>query len=212
VSDAGAGSRRRPFVIGVTGNIACGKSTVLRMLAERGAETSDADAVYHELIRPGAALWQTLRNRFGDGIVATDGSIDRRALGALAFADPAVLAELDALTHPAVVAEIRSQIARSGAEVLAIDAVKLIESGLGADCDQIWVVTCLPEQQIERLMTRNGLTREESERRVAAQPEIASKIAQADVVIDNSSSIEETRAQVERAWAAIASPGVETPV
>jgi dephospho-CoA kinase len=205
VSGAGAGSGRRPFVIGVTGNIACGKSTVLRLLAERGAETIDADAVYHGLIRPGAALWRALRDRFGEGVVAPDGTIDRRALGAVVFSDRAALAELDALTHPAVVAEIRSTIARSDAEVLAIDAVKLIESGLGAVCDQIWIVTCRPEQQVARLMARNGLAREEAVRRVSAQPEIAAKLARADVVIDNGGSIEETRFQVEAAWAELPS-------
>ena len=204
MSGAGARSGRRPFVIGVTGNIACGKSTVLSLLAERGAETIDADAVYHGLIQPGAALWRALRDRFGEGVVAADGTIDRRTLGAVVFSDRAALADLDALTHPAVAAEIRSRIARSDAEVLAIDAVKLIESGLGADCDQIWVVTCRPEQQVARLMTRNGLAREEAERRVVAQPEISSKLALANVVIDNGGSFAATRAQVEGAWAALA--------
>jgi dephospho-CoA kinase len=193
----------RSFVIGVTGNIACGKSTVLGALAELGAETIDADAVYHELIAPKRPLWQALVACFGDRIVAPDGKIDRRALGAIVFADPARLAELDALTHPAVVAAVRARIAESAARVLAIDAVKLVESGLGADCDQIWLVECEPEQQVARLMARNGLTRDEAARRVAAQPPLDEKRRLSDVVIDNSGTVAATRKQVERAWRAV---------
>ena len=193
----------RPFVIGVTGNIACGKSTVLRALAALGAETIDADAVYHELIAPGHPLWHELVERFGDRIVAPDGTIDRRALGALVFADPARLAELDAVTHPAVVAAIRARIAASEAGVLAIDAVKLVESGLSADCDQVWLVECDPERQITRLMARNGMTRADAARRVAAQPPLAAKRTLADLLIDNNGTLAQTREQVERAWQAI---------
>ena len=196
--------RGRPFVIGLTGNIACGKSTVLRLLAGLGAETIDADAVYHELIAPEAPLWRALRDRFGDSIVAPDGSIDRRALGGIVFADPAALADLDALTHPAVVAEIRRRIAMSESAVVAVDAVKLIESGLDATCDRVWIVTCGREQQIARLMARNGWSREEAERRVDAQPPLTPKLARADLVIDNRGAPEETRCQVEPAWDALA--------
>ena len=189
-----------PFVLGVTGNIACGKSTVLQMLAERGAETLDADAVYHALIAPGAPLWKALRERFGTDILGKDGTIDRRALGSIVFADPAALAELDALTHPAVVAEVTRLIDESRASVMVIDAVKLVESGLADACDALWLVTCDPDQQVERLMRRNRLSREEAERRVALQPSLEAKRARADAVIDNSGSMEATRLQVVTAW------------
>jgi dephospho-CoA kinase len=201
----------RAFTIGVTGDIACGKSTVLRMLADFGAETIDADAVYHELIAPGAPLWQALLDRFGDDIVGPGGAIDRQALGAIVFADQAALADLDALTHPAIVAEVQARIEASAAPVVALDAVKLIESGLAADCDRVWIVTCDRDQQIARLVSRNGLSRAEAERRIGAQPPLAPKLAQADLVIDNSGSLDATRRQVEQAWQELPRPLARSP-
>lgn len=192
--------RDRPFVIGVTGNIACGKSLVMSYLAELGAETIDADKVYHRLIEPRAPLWRALRDRFGHGIIRVDETIDRTGLGKIVFSNSQLLAELDALTHPVIVAEIRSMIARSSANAVAVDAVKLIESGLDRDCDEVWLVTCEPETAIARLRERNGLSRADAAARVAAQPDIVSKRARADVVIDNSGSRDETRRQVHTAW------------
>ena len=192
-----------PFVLGVTGNIAAGKSTVVRMLAEFGAEVIDADAVYHGLIVPDAPLWQALRDRFGDRILAPDRRIDRRALGGIVFADAAALADLDALTHPTVLAAIDAQVAASTATVVVIDAVKLIESGHADACDHVWLVVSEPARQVERLMRRNGLTRAEAERRVEAQPPLGPKLARADTVIDNNGTIDELHAQVEAAWRAL---------
>lgn len=201
----------RPFVLGLTGNIACGKSTVLGMLAEHGAETIDADQVYHSLIRPGAPLWEGVRRRFGTDIIAPDGAIDRRALGTIVFGDPKALADLDALTHPAVVDEVERLIAQSRARVLVVDAVKLVESGLDRACQAFWLVTCRPDQQIERLRHRNGLSQQEAENRVARQPPLAAKLARADEVIDNSRSLEETRRQVDRAWGLLPIPASPLP-
>jgi dephospho-CoA kinase len=191
----------RPFVIGVTGGIACGKSTVLRELGRLGAETIDADAVYHDLVAPGKPLVGVLAERFGPGVVAEDGSLDRRALGRIVFGDPAALAELDALTHPAVITEVRRRIEGSGSLVVAVDAVKLVESGMAGLCDRVWLVTCTPEQQVERLMARGGLTRDEAERRVAAQAPDGPRLARADLVIDNSGPVEATVEAVRAAWA-----------
>jgi len=190
----------RPFVIGVTGNIACGKSLVLATLADLGAQTIDADTVYHGLIAPGAALLMALRERFGPEIIAADGTLDRRALGQVVFSDPEALAALDALTHPAVVAAIRGQIAGSTARVIAVDAVKLIESSLDQECDAVWIVTCGPAQSVERLMGRNEISREDAAARVAAQSAIEPKLARATAVIDNGGAREATRSEVERAW------------
>lgn len=194
-------------VIGVTGNIASGKSTVVDILRDLGVDAIDADVVYHELIRPGAPLWLALRHRYGDAILAPDQTIDRRALGRIVFADAAALADLDRLTHPAVVAEIRQRLTDSTGKLIVVDAVKLIESGLAADCDYLWVVSTGSTQQIERLLARNGLSRTEAEQRVSSQPEIAPKLAVADVIIDNSGTIEETRRQVEAGWRRIIMPG-----
>ena len=192
-----------PFVLGVTGNIAAGKSTVVRMLAEFGAEVIDADAVYHGLIVPDAPLWQELLDRFGDRILAPDRRIDRRALGGIVFADAAALADLDALTHPTVLAAIDAQVAASTATVVVIDAVKLIESGHADACGRVWLVVSEPARQVERLMRRNGLTRAEAERRVDAQPLLGPKLARADTVIDNNGTIDELHAQAEAAWRAL---------
>lgn len=193
----------RQFVIGVTGNIASGKSLVMSYLAELGAKTIDADQVYHRLIEPNEPLWLAVRDRFGPAIIREDGAIDRAALGKIVFSDRQALADLDALTHPAIVAEIRSQIADSTAKVLAVDAVKLIESGLDRDCDAVWLVICDPEAAIDRLMERNGLSYGDAAARVNAQPDTAPKLARADVVIDNSGSREETRRHILSAWSAV---------
>lgn len=193
----------RTYVIGVTGGIATGKSTVLAMLGELGAKLIDADAVYHELVTPGLPLWHSVRERFGDDIVAANGGIDRKALGSIVFSDTAALRDLEQLTHPAVVTEIERRIAATDGGVVAVDAVKLSESGLGKSCDQIWLVTSNGEVQRARLMERNQLSRDEADRRLAAQPDRAYQAKIADVVIDNSHDLTNTGNQVERAWGSI---------
>jgi dephospho-CoA kinase len=191
---------RRPLLIGLTGNIACGKSTVLALLAELGAETIDADREVHALYTPDSPVTRAIAAAFGPGVLAPDGAIDRRALGAIVFADPARLRRLEALTHPAVRQRIDDRIAASRAPVLVIDAIKLIEGGLADQCDGVWVVTCAPEQQLARLMARDGLDRAAAAQRIAAQPPQAAKVARADIVIDNSGPPAATAEQVHRAW------------
>ncbi|WP_298404225.1 dephospho-CoA kinase [uncultured Chloroflexus sp.] len=211
------------YLIGLTGGIACGKSTVLAMLAALGARTIDADRVTHRLQQPGTPVYQAIVNAFGPQIVTTPGGpIDRRKLGAIVFNDPAALKRLEAIVHPAVRAEIRQfldEVASAGKyatrlrpverPIVVIDAIKLIESGWADECDQVWVVTCPPEQQIERLMTTRGMSLAEAQARVAAQPPQESRFSRAHVIIDNGGSQAQTRAQVEAAWqrALIASHG-----
>lgn len=189
-----------PFVIGLTGNIACGKSSVVAMLVEKGAVAIDADSVYHELIEPYSELWRTLVAQFGESIVGEARRIDRRRLGSIVFADAQALANLDRITHPPVVAEIERRLAGMWGGVVVVDAVKLIESGLDKDCDQVWLVLCAPEQQVERLMARNNLSEADAWRRVDLQPDIEPKARRADVTIDNSGTLAETARQVDRAW------------
>lgn len=186
----------RPIVIGVTGGIATGKSTVLAILAEYGAITIDADAVYHSLIGPGGPLVAAIVGRFGDHVRSNDGAIDRRALAGIVFADPLALADLDRITHPAVVAAIETRIAAAEAPQVAVDAVKLIESGMHECCDAVWLVTCDPGIQKARLMGRSGLSAEEAELRLAAQPDEAFRRRHADVVLDNSGDLASLRRQV----------------
>jgi len=192
-----------PYVIGVTGDIACGKSTVLGMLGDLGAETIDADRLYHQLIQPGMPLWTALRRRFGDGIIASDGTIDRKALGRIVFEDPVDLVDLDRLTHPAVIEAALGFFERSSAQVVAIDAVKLVESGMAAFCHQVWLVRCDREVQLQRLIERNDLSYDDASTRIGAQPDRAAARARADVVIDNCGSLADLRAQVDQAWSRI---------
>jgi dephospho-CoA kinase len=217
----------KPYLIGLTGNIACGKSSVLAMLAELGARVIDADRVTHELQQPGQPVYAAIVDAFGPGILASPGGpIDRRTLGAIVFADPAALRRLEQIVHPAVHARIEEWLKEvgigdrgSGIGVLnlhrplipdlrplvaVIDAIKLLESGWKPLCDAIWVVTCRPEQQIERLMATRGMSETEARTRLSAQPPQAEKVAQADVVIDNSGTLEQIRQQVEAAWRAVA--------
>lgn len=189
-----------PVVIGVTGNIACGKSTVAKLLGELGAEVVDADEVVHELMAPGSEVWREIVAEFGHGILKPNAEIDRAALGAIVFSDPTALARLERIVHPAVIATVNGLIATSRAEVVAVEAVKLIESGMSRGYDSVWVVTCTREQQLARLRRERGLTREEAEARLQAQPSLEEKLRLADVVIDNSGSLEDTWRQVKAAW------------
>lgn len=189
-----------PLVIGVTGNIACGKSTVMEMLRELGASTIDADRVYHQLITPDSPLWRALVERFGPTILNEDRTIDRRELGRIVFSDREALADLDRITHPAVIDAVRSIIANSEQRVIAVDAVKLVESRMHELCDAVWLIVCDPDQQLQRLRQRAGVTEEEAIQRIQAQPPIGPKRQVADAVIDNSGSLDATRAQVRSAW------------
>jgi dephospho-CoA kinase len=189
-----------PYVIGLTGNIACGKSTVAAMLRELGAEIIDADKVAHAVMAPGGPAYGPVVQAFGPEIVAADGAIDRRKLGAIVFSDPVKLRLLDQLVHPHTTTAIRAMIKASSARVIVVEAIKLIEAGTYQVCDSVWVVACEPIQQVERLMAGRGLSREESERRIRAQSPTAEKIPFATVVIDTTTTVEETRRLVLDAW------------
>ncbi len=188
------------ILIGLTGNIACGKSTVLAMLHELGAHTIDADRLVHTILRKGGPAYEPVLAEFGPSILDEHNEIDRRALGRIVFSDPARLRRLEEIEHPIVRRIIEDEIARTDRPVVVLDAIKLIESGWADRCDQVWVVTCRPDQQLHRLMSMRGYSREEAEMRIKAQPPQEEKIARADVVIDNSGTIDHTRAQVLAAW------------
>jgi dephospho-CoA kinase len=191
---------RRPLLIGITGNIGTGKSTVAQMLAELGAEVIDADKVAHGVMRTGTPAYTRIVETFGPGVLDHDGEIDRTQLGALVFADPAALARLEGIVHPATLEAIRRRIGATSADVVVVEAIKLIEAGLADACDSVWVTTCRPEQQVYRIMGGRGLSRAEAEQRVQAQPPQEEKIARADMVIDTSGRLSRTRAQVRAAW------------
>ena len=202
------------FLIGLTGGIACGKSTVLAMLAALGARSIDADRATHRVQQPGTPTYQQIVAAFGPAILSSPGGpIDRRKLGALVFGDPQLLRRLEQIVHPAVRAEINAfldAVAKAGGystrlrpierPIAVIDAIKLLESGWAKQCDQVWVVTCPEDQQLDRLMHTRGMSEADARQRIAAQAPQASRLAQATVVIDNSGSQAHTRAQVEAAW------------
>ena len=204
--------RQGMFVIGLTGNIATGKSTVAKMLAQLGARVIDADALAHQVLTAGTPVWHQVVEQFGRDILQQDGQIDRTRLGAQAFAEPAAMGRLEAIVHPAVIAEAESvlqemetsrSISASDATTVGVailEAIKLIESGMHHRCDEVWVVTCPREQQVKRLMETRGLSEGEAELRIDAQPPQADKVALANVVIDNSGDLQTTRAQVQNEW------------
>jgi dephospho-CoA kinase len=197
-------SDRHPLMIGLTGNIATGKSTVARMLAELGAETIDADKVAHEVMQAGTPAHAAIVETFGAEALAPDGEIDRERLGAIVFADPTALARLEAIVHPATIEAIGHRVAASPAAAIVVEAIKLIEAGMADGCDSVWVTTCRPEQQIARLMKTRDLSRAEAEQRVRVQPPQEVKLARADVVIDTSGTIAQTRERVQAAWERLA--------
>jgi dephospho-CoA kinase len=188
------------LIIGLTGNIATGKSTVARMLVDLGAEAIDADKVAHELMRAGTPVYEGIIRAFGRDILGPDGEIDRRRLASIVFADPTALARLEAFVHPATIAEVNRRTSATGGKVVVHEAIKLIESGMADACDVVWVTTCRPEQQIQRIISARGLSRSEATQRVVAQPPQDNKIARADLVIDTSQDLGRTRAQVEAGW------------
>jgi dephospho-CoA kinase len=188
-----------PLLIGLTGNIATGKSTVARTLAELGAVVIDADQVAHEVMRAGSPVHAAVVAAFGPQIVGEDGEIDRAQLGAVVFSDPQALARLEGLVHPAVIQEVARRQAAAKAPVV-VEAIKLIESGMAAGCDSLWVTTCPPQEQVRRLMVEREMSWEEAERRVRVQPLQAEKIARADVVIDTGGALSRTQEQVRAAW------------
>jgi len=196
------------YLIGLTGNIACGKSTVVAMLRDLGAAVCDADAVVHVVQAPGGVAYQPIIEAFGSEILSGDfGSpIDRAALGRIVFSSPEQLRRLESLVHPAVRSVILDwideQIA-AGRQVVVIDAIKLIESGYPEMCDAVWVVTATVEQQLARLIGDRGMSEADARTRIAAQNPAETKIAVADVVIDNSGTLERTRAQVQAAFSRI---------
>jgi dephospho-CoA kinase len=203
-----AGTQRRtgdpsPFVIGVTGPIASGKSTVAEYLRQRGADVIDADRVYRSLLQPGSGLWRQVVARFGPEIVGPDGEINRAALGGVVFADPEALADLDRITHPAVVAEVRTRIAQSTAPFVVLEAIKLVQSGLASDVDALWFVTADPETRRHRLMSRSGMDEASARARIAAAPDTVPEGVDVDVTIDNSGDLLSTSAAIDEAWRAV---------
>jgi dephospho-CoA kinase len=186
---------------GLTGGIASGKSTVARFLEALGAKVIDADRFGHELLQPPNPIYDKVVLHFGQEILKLGGEIDRGRLGSIVFADPQKLRELTSIMYPSLIARIEEQAeelrSQQPGAVILVDAALIYEAGLADRFARILVAWCRPEQQIERLITKTGLSRQEALRRMASQMPPQEKRRRADYVIDCSGSLAETRAQVE---------------
>jgi dephospho-CoA kinase len=194
------------YVIGLTGNIATGKSVVRKMLEHLGAYGIDADALAHRAMAKGAPGRSLLIKSFGEWILDEEGDIDRARLARLVFADPKALERLEAIIHPLVTHAIDVLVRRSKYEIIVIEAIKLIESGLASGCDAVWVVRAPGEVQVARLMQKRGLSDAAARQRIDAQPPQEEKVRAASVVISNAGSFEETWQQVQEAWSKLPRP------
>lgn len=190
--------------VGLTGGIAVGKSTVMGRLAERGAVCFDADQIARSVVEPGRPALEAVVAEFGPEVLAPDGSLDRAALGRVVFADAERRERLEAILHPPIIAEqdrlIAEAFARDPEAIVVVDAALMIESGGYKRFDALVVVHCDPEVQIERLMRRNRLGRDEALRRVEAQMPQAEKLRYADFAIDTTGGLEETFARADAVW------------
>jgi dephospho-CoA kinase len=199
----GRSFRSRPFRLGLTGPIGCGKSTVGRWLGERpGVVVVDADEVARAVVEPGEPALEAVIARFGEGFRRPDGTLDRAALGRLVFMDPTALRDLEAIVHPAVRPRILAAIddaRRDGAAAVVIEAIKLVEGGLAAMCDEVWLVTCERAVQRERLVGR-GTAPSDAATRIDAQTGFDAIARIADRVIDTSADADATRRDVERTF------------
>jgi dephospho-CoA kinase len=192
--------KRRRIVVGLTGNIATGKSMVAQMLTELGARVIDADKVAHEVMQPGSLAYEAVVEAFGPEILTADGPIDRSKLGDIVFRDPAALRRLEAAVHPATIAEVERRIAQATERVVVVEAIKLLEAGMHRGYDALWVVTAPRRCQIERLMVMRGMTKQEAALRVDAQPPQEEKTTVADLVIVNDGDLNTLRGKVGAAW------------
>lgn len=194
------------YVIGLTGNIATGKSVVRKMLEHLGAYGIDADALAHRAIAQGAPGHKLVIKHFGDWIVDDEGHIDRGRLAKIVFSDPDALTKLENIVHPLVSHAVDILVRRANQSVVAIEAIKLLETDLAAGCDTIWVVHAPEKLQIERLMHKRELSEAAARQRIDAQAPQERKLREAKVVIHNDNSFESTWEQVQSAWAELPKP------
>ncbi len=191
------------IVIGLTGGILSGKSTVSGMLAERGAVVIDADEIGHEAYKPHTKTWQELVDAFGDGILKQNGEIDRKKLGEIAFDDPQALARLNEIVHPRMHEMMREEIERLRGErvaVVVLEAAVLIEANWTDLVDEIWVTVAPAEVAVKRLQNRAGLSEEQAWARLRSQLPVEERGKYANVIIDTDCQLSEVRAVVEELW------------
>lgn len=191
------------FVIGLTGGIGTGKTQVSSILVELGASIVNADLLGHEIYKPHTEGWQAVVKAFGEDVLAPDGEVDRRKLGAIVFSDPEALKQLNAIAHPRIYSlaeeRIRS-LGRDGKDAVVLEAALLIEAKWTPLVDEVWVTTSAEDQVIKRIQERNGLDEESIRSRIRSQMAQSERIEYANAVIDNSGNLEKLREKVEELW------------
>jgi dephospho-CoA kinase len=190
-------------IIGLTGGIGSGKSTVSKVLAHLGAVVIDADKMGHEVFKPGTKAWQEVVDAFGQGIISADGTIDRRKLGEIVFSNPDARAKLNQVMHPLIYEQVKSRIeeyGRKGVAIIIVEAPLLLEVGWKSLVDEIWVTSASEATVIKRLKEQKGLPEAQSLARVRAQLTDEERIRQADVVIDTDCALDELKERVEALW------------
>lgn len=188
------------YVIGLTGNIAVGKSVVRQMLQHLGAYTIDADGLSHQAMQPGAPAYKPIIETFGQFILDQDKQINRAMLGTIVFSNKEALGKLEAIIHPVVGQAINTLISRSKQRVVVIEAIKLLEGDLASAVDSVWVVDAPPQVQYQRLVQKRKMSEAEAKQRIMAQNAQKDKLTQASVVIKNDGNAEETWKQVQAEW------------
>jgi len=200
---------RKFLLIGLTGGIATGKSTVSALLRQLGCEVIDADLLAREVVEPGEPAWTTIVAEFGQDVVTAGGALDRKKLGAIVFADPERRRRLEAITHPAIRERFQARLDQLAVKgftgIVVFDAAVMIESGNYKNMDRLVVVVTDEPTQMARLQGRDGTDDAEGRRKIASQMPLAEKAKLADYVIDNSGDREATAAQVRRVFAALMS-------
>ena len=200
------GGRNKMYIIGLTGGIASGKSTVSTMLEELGAYVIDVDDIAKTVVRPNQPAWHGIVAHFGEDILLADGTINRVLLGERIFTDKGQRQCLENITHPFITAKVQENISQAkeiGVKLVVLDVPLLFEAEWQGKVNEIWVVYVRAEVQVSRLIARNHLTSEQAKARIASQMNLEEKASRADVLIDNNSALEQTREQVEMAWAKI---------
>ena len=191
------------YLIGLTGNICTGKTIVCGILSELGADIIDADVVTHEVLREDDQAILEIGNVFGKDIVDKNGNIDRKQLGKIVFNDSVLLKKLEELLHPLIRLRIENLISTTNKDVVVVEAIKLLESGLSDKCNSIWVVNASEKVRLQRLMERNNISNFEAKKMLDFQMSQDYKLNSADVVINNNNSFEDIYVQVRCEWGKI---------
>ena len=190
-------------IIGLTGGIGSGKSTVSQFLSELGAVVIDTDRVGHEAFKSGTIAWQQVVSVFGKQIVDTDGNIDRKKLGEIIFNDPPARLKLEQIMHPAIYEIVKAQIEeyrRQGVAIVVLEVPLLVEAGWASFVDEVWVTTAPENTVLRRLEERTGMTAQESLARIRSQLTPEERLKHADVVIDTDCTLAELKAKIKKLW------------